>query len=73
MVVPVAGGSSDLYCGFKGGSNARIILDTKGNPKLHPKTQAPLIDNQSKSVDKTVNLMDLINDIGGIINSLIQF
>ena len=72
MVVPVAGGSSDLYCGFKGGSNARQILDINGNPKLHPKTQAPLIDNQS-SVDKTVNLMDLINDIGGIINSLIQF
>lgn len=71
--VAIAGGAYDLYSGFKAGSNARSILDTKENPKLHPKTQAPLIDNQSKSVDKTVSLMDLINDIGGIINSLIQF
>ena len=71
--VAIVGGVYDLYSGFKAGSNARSILDTKGNPKLHPKTKAPLIDAQSGMVGRTANLMDLINDIGGIINSLIQF
>ncbi len=71
--VAIAGGVYDLYSGFKAGSNARSILDTKGNPKLHPKTKAPLIDAQSGVVDRTASVFDFIIDLGSTINSVIQY
>ena len=71
--VAIAGGAYDLYSGFKAGSNARSILDTKGNPKLHPKTKAPLMDDQFGVVDRTASVFDFIIDLGSTVNSVIQY
>lgn len=53
--------------------STNFLFDTKGNPKLHPKTKAPLMDDQSGVVDRTASVFDFIIDLGSTVNSVIQY